>query len=105
MKNIWNPIPMTEREAIDGLKNLFSEHELDLPGTDSLEILHMAVTAMERYIPKKMMCKVNFNHKIEAKSFTDTSGSCPGCGYRSDCGEIGSKYCPWCGQALDWSEE
>lgn len=38
---------MTENEAIKGLKNLFSEHELDLPCTDSLEVLHMAIQALE----------------------------------------------------------
>lgn len=38
---------MTEQETIQGLKNLFSEHELDLPCMDSLEILHMAIKALE----------------------------------------------------------
>lgn len=39
---------MTEQETIQGLKNLFSEHELDLPCMDSLEILHMAIEALEK---------------------------------------------------------
>ena len=39
---------MTIQEAIQGLKNLFSEYELDLPNTDSLEVLHMAFEALEK---------------------------------------------------------
>lgn len=39
---------MTAQETIQGLKNLFSEHELDLPCMDSLEILHMAIEALEK---------------------------------------------------------
>lgn len=38
---------MTEQEAISGLKRLFSEHELDLPCTESLEVLHTAIKALE----------------------------------------------------------
>lgn len=38
---------MTEQEAINGLNLLFSEHELNLPCTDSLEILNIAIKALE----------------------------------------------------------
>lgn len=38
---------ISEKEAAEGLKNLFGEHELDLPGQDSLEVLHIAITALE----------------------------------------------------------
>lgn len=38
---------MTEKEAIEGLKNLFSEHGLALPGQDSLEVLNIAIAALE----------------------------------------------------------
>ena len=38
---------MTENKAISGLKRLFSEHELDLPCTESLEVLHTAINALE----------------------------------------------------------
>ncbi len=38
---------MTENKAISGLKRLFSEHELDLPCTESLEVLHTAIKALE----------------------------------------------------------
>lgn len=39
---------MTTQEAIQGLKNLFSEHELDLPNMDSLEVFHIAIEALEK---------------------------------------------------------
>lgn len=38
---------MSEREAIEALKRLFGECELDLPGQDSLEVLHIAIAALE----------------------------------------------------------
>lgn len=38
---------MTEQETINGLKHLFSEYELDLPCTDSLNIEIMAINALE----------------------------------------------------------
>lgn len=38
---------MTENEAIMGLKHIFSEFELNLPFTDSLEILNMTIKALE----------------------------------------------------------
>ena len=38
---------MSEKEAIIGLKNLFSEHGLNLPCQDSLEVLNIAIAALE----------------------------------------------------------
>lgn len=38
---------MTEQQAINGLNLLFSEYELNLPCTDSLEILNIAIKALE----------------------------------------------------------
>ena len=38
---------MTENKAINGLKNLFIEHELDLAHTDSLKVLQIAIKALE----------------------------------------------------------
>ena len=87
---------MTEREAINGLKNLFSEHELTLPNTDSLEVLHMAIEALEKQIPKKAI-----NPQEDYGTFI-----CPNCGgliYALD--EFKThKHCLLCSQKLDWSE-
>lgn len=38
---------MTENEAIKALKKIFSKNELDLPFTDSVEVLNMAIQALE----------------------------------------------------------
>lgn len=38
---------MTECEAIENLKNLFSNYELTLPNTDSLETLQFTIKALE----------------------------------------------------------
>ena len=80
---------MTEQEAIKNLKNLFSEHELCLPCTDSLETLQTAIEAIEKQIPKKPKESVLGVYCSECKHFLD-----------------GTEYhCQFCGQALDWSVE
>lgn len=90
---------MKEKEAINGLNNLFSEHELTLPHTDSLEILHMAVDALEKQIPKEVK-----NRKL-LRDFYKTPyairGDCPTCG---SIGLLSSNtdYCNACGQKLKW---
>lgn len=94
---------MTNQEAIKGLNNLFSEHELTLPCTESLEILHMSVAALERQIPK------------EPIEYEDKYYACPACGnpvmhkwekYPTVLNDKknGLPYCLGCGQALNWGE-
>lgn len=39
---------MTNEEMIKGLKNIFSYYELDLPHTDSLEIMLTAIEALDK---------------------------------------------------------
>lgn len=56
---------MTEKEAINGLRNIFNEHELDLPHTDSLETLHMAISAIEKQIPKKRKMHSRYGKRYE----------------------------------------
>lgn len=80
---------MTNQEAIKGLNNLFSEHELTLPCTDSLEILHMSVVALEKQIPKKIV------HNPEAGREADWT--CPACKWT--CSPY-ARHCQNCGQAL-----
>lgn len=84
---------MTNQEAIKGLNNLFSEHELTLPCTDSLEILHMSVAALEKQIPKKIV------HNPEAGREADWT--CPACKWT--CSPY-ARHCQNCGQAL-YNEE
>ena len=82
---------MTNQEAIQGLKNLFSEHELTLPCTDSLEVLNMAIEALEKQIPKKTITSGNFF----------IVQRCPVC---DEYVPVEANYCMKCGQKLDWSE-
>lgn len=83
---------MTECEAIKGLGYLFSEHELNLPCTDSLEILHMAVSALSKQIPKKPITYKGTNR-----------ADCPLCGATvRGIKEPFGDWCSKCGQALDW---
>lgn len=80
---------MTHEEAIKGLKNLFSEYELDLPYTDSLEILHLSIEAIEKQIPKKP-------DDYYEDSLDDECAVCGTIIFERD------RYCPRCGQAIDW---
>ena len=92
---------LTIQEAIDGLKNLFSEHELDLPCTDSLEMLNMAITVLEKQIPKEPIIK------------PWDSARCPtcGCGLSEHRGDGYYKHYTHlrrclnedCAQKLEWS--
>ena len=73
---------MTNQEAIQGLKNLFSEHELDLPNSDSLEILKMATKALESQISVDGVLKqleekkeqlYNARTKLSEKMYVDST--------------------------------
>ena len=93
---------MIEQEAINGLKNLFSEHELTLPNTDSLEVLHIAVQALEKQIPKKP--------DLEGDGYADghlvyDTWICPNCGVKYEVDYEEYDYCPDCGQHIDWKQE
>lgn len=88
---------MTEQEAINGLKRLFSEHELDLPCTDSLEVLNMAIKALEKQIPKKPIIR------------SWDAAKCPSCNAELSDAVGDGYYKHWehlkvcnCGQKLDW---
>ena len=88
---------MTEQEAIDGLKNLFSEHGLDLPCMDSLE---MAIEALEKQIAK--------SPNIWGDGYSDGElvydmYNCPTCGKSYEIDDT-YDYCSNCGQKLNWSE-
>ena len=81
---------MTNEEAIDGLKRIFNEHELDLQicgiKQDSLVIRDMAISALDKQIPKKPVGR----HK-----------KCPTC-EMIEFGYDEVNYCEWCGQKLDF---
>lgn len=116
---------MTEQEVINGLNLLFGEYELNLPCTDSLEILRIAVNAleeiqqyraigtvedcraaMEKQTPKNPI-KTNIYEGERAEILKKRGAinpevfKCPACKKIIDPGYSNS-YCKKCGQRIDW---
>lgn len=87
---------MTYGEAIRYAKCL---HYPCVPNDDEFaELVNqaktMAIEALEKQIPKKPI-----------KSETENKCWCPSCDDEDEMDIYGTEYCPYCGQALDWSEE
>ena len=89
---------MTPKEAIEivenekpccGEKLIFTEEE-------RYEALNMAISALEKQIPKK---PISLGEDIDRDV-----GQCPNCKEIIDTYED-YKYCSDCGQAIDWSDE
>ena len=80
---------MTNEEARDQIQKLIVYHALDMA-----EPLTMALDALEKQIPQKPMIG-GYRTK------------CYNCKHNLPCvvrdGKM--KYCPFCGQAIDWSDE
>ena len=107
---------MTANEAKDRLEWLYEEgHTLSAETKTALE---MAITTLEKQIPKKPVEGYVFNEWLRERLMekqpnkVNVRGSCcPSCGKYIGEGEIilkkknGYPFCKWCGQALDWSEE
>lgn len=91
---------MTNEEAIKELifdKALYESSIVwagdGTPDGNLILALDMAIEALEKQIPKRVKTDEAF-------------GNCPVCGYvltSELINEYGIKYCPECGQALDWS--
>lgn len=82
---------MTNEEAIKELKEDRALYESDIveagdgtPDGDLMLAIDMAIEALEKQIPKKKKKR----------------NECPECGYSYAFEE----FCPYCGQALDWSD-
>lgn len=103
---------MTHEEAIKELKEDRALYESDIveagdgtPDGQLMLALDMAIEALEKRIPKKPT--------FEGDGF-DGNGDitydtwiCPCCGeeYEVDYYYTDHKYCPWCGQMIDWSDK
>lgn len=94
---------MTIEKAIYQLEDLIKEAESHMTGNKSYDeifvddktALEMAIQALEKQIPKKVIWKYAFYWAC-----------CPNCGYNNfDVEKEESNFCPDCGQALDWSDE
>ena len=94
---------MTEKEAIDGLKRIFNEYELDLEicgiKQDSLVIRDMAISALEKQIPREPINKTKTDNGV-AKHYENCNVVvCPSCAGRLKLKSKGN-YCDNCGQAI-----
>ena len=95
---------MTIEKAIEQLEDLIKEAESHMTGNkiddeipiDDKTALEMAIQALEKQVPKKV---VNFMLN-DGKLIKVFKGICPYC----QC-IVTNEYCSRCGQALDWSDE
>ena len=94
---------MTEREALELLEYIRKTGNGEAPyvGCAQNIAIEMAINTLEKQIPKK----------VKIKQWIDTKCDCGyefskhrGDGYYSIPLENKTKYCPNCGQKLDWSE-
>ena len=87
---------MTPQEAIRRIKNHNEVHSRKEKhfAIHITEALNLAVEALEKQIPKKVM--------QEKLTETLKPNCCPVCNHRHY--EVSVPYCRFCGQALDWSD-
>ena len=91
-------------EALEALKSGF----LDI--ADIEPYMETICKALEKQMPKKMSIKIS-DYMIQGYLYRDKCGYCPNCGeFRGNFDYqpheiIKYKFCPDCGQALDWSGE
>lgn len=88
---------MTKERALKLCKDWFYSGVGELDGIAA----NIAINALEKQIPKKTLC---LGRKVYFEDF-----HCPNCEtFVQDDRDIhltgAYDYCPWCGQALDWSE-
>lgn len=96
---------MTIEKAIERLEDLIKEAESHMTENkfddemfiDDKTALEMAIQALEKQIPKKVL---NLMLNADGKTTKVFKGICPCC----QC-IVTNEYCSRCGQALDWSEE
>ena len=89
-------VEITTQEAMETLKFLLSIER------HHKEPLRMAIEALEKQVPKEP--------DYEGDGYWDgelvyDTWICPNCGKDYEVGYDNYKYCPECGQAIDWSEE
>ena len=101
---------MSNEEARNRLEWLYEEgHTLSAETKTALEI---AITALEKQIPKKSVEGYVFNEWLREKLLKRNpnrafakGACCPNCGRHISDYECELPFCRWCGQAIDWSKE
>ncbi len=106
---------MTIQKAMDNIEEILCsfvrddnsiDYELD---TDDFNWIEMAKSALEKQIPKKPITEtVNRGISASGEYDIDFNYLCPNCNtvvgdYETN--DVFYKFCPECGQALDWSSE
>lgn len=94
---------MTREEAIEIIKTLpVYRAEMIWGGeSDLVKALNMGIEALEKQIPKEVVYHDNCGNA------TPYQARCPKC-YEANEETFyysGESWCPYCGQALDWSKE
>lgn len=95
---------MTSKEAIQTIEAVKAEFECNYP-LNYAAAFEVAIKALEKQIPKKPRATEDYPHRLY----------CPNCYYPFERSKseidlirehfiVVNKYCPECGQALDWSE-
>ena len=100
---------MKPQEAIENINNILDspylcDESIDYQlTTDDIECLEMSKQALEKQIPKKP--------NLQGDGYADGElvydyAECPvcGCDFEEESNCWGCKFCPDCGQALDWSD-
>lgn len=102
---------MTNQEAIEFLKNMIDREAIGFVCPEGegdvaiwqyhVEALHMAISALEKQIPKKLI--------PEGGGYADGEMVydifyCPSCDHRMEEDEV-EDYCPNCGQKICWEGE
>lgn len=84
---------MTIERAIEILNPEHKEHYESIEPV--IEACRMAISALEKQIPMQIT-EVHVDEYV-----------CPVCGAENSCnqGVVEDKFCPECGQALNWSDE
>ena len=96
---------MTPNEAIETIKIAIADVEWNYPLDYSIAF-ETAIEALEKQIPKKPRATEDYPHRLY----------CSNCYYPFERNKseidlirehfiVWNKYCPDCGQALDWSDE
>ena len=87
-------------KAIETLKDMKGVFGTRSHKQYSLSALDLAISALEKQMPKKPLEQRYVNYEIE----NELIGHCPSCQLRWDVA-YWQRYCSNCGQKLDWSVE
>ena len=88
---------MNNQEAIERIKDHIDIHKINEKNAVYIsEALDMAISALEKQIPKKLQNIHRFRGREKCV------GACPICGYVF-CSDYGD-YCGGCGQMIDWTD-